>query len=107
MNADLAGLLFIAAIIAWMLFRVLKYRGLGGAFFGARIERIVGEVVACGGRTWSVKMKVYELGNNVPDKAIGLAVITKSLGSYESSAVTLPASGAMQLASLIESSVKK
>jgi hypothetical protein len=107
MNAGLAGLLFISAIIAWMLFRILKYRGLGGAFFGARIERTVGEVVACGGRTWSVKMKVYELNDNVSDKAIGLAVITKGLGSYESSAVTLPASGAMQLATLIESSLRR
>ncbi len=106
MNAELAGQLFFAfAVVTVMMFVFVKYGGPTAALFGARIHRTIGEVDACSGRTWSIKIKVHALAGGSPDKAIGLQVISKGLGSYESSAIVLSASGAKQLAVLIESRV--
>jgi hypothetical protein len=83
-------------VVGATIFKIVKYRGLAPAGFGARIERTLGECDLGRGH----RVKVHKLGGNTPDKAIGLEFV-----KYHSPVlvVTLSDSEAQKFAALIRS----
>ena len=82
--------LFIAAILAYFGYRVIRYKGLRGALFGAEIRRTVGEVEA--GRIGPNRtvLRVHKLGSDNPSaKNVGLEIISKGIAGYTTTPVAL------------------
>ncbi len=93
--------LFAVAIVVppaiYYFYRVLKYRGLAPAVFGACIEHTVGEFDLGGG----MRVKVHMLDGNTPDKAIGVEFVQYAFPV----AFALSVSEAQELATMIHSVV--
>lgn len=92
-----------ALLVGAFIFKMIKHGGLKAAFFDAPIERTVGEVAGASGKLMSMAVKVHILGGGAPDKAIGLEFVAKSIGSYQMTPITLSASEAKKLATLLQS----
>lgn len=106
MSTDLTGSIFLGAGAAWVLFRIFKYRGMIGAFAGARVQSTVGEIKGAGGILWRTKLRVHALVYGDPDKAACLEVISHGITNDETSVVTLSTSDARNLAALIQAAIE-
>jgi len=95
--------LFVAGTFVVKMFR---HGGFKAAMFGARIHRTVGEVA--GGRRGlaTITVTVHELEGD-DERRVGLEIVGKTFASYQMFPVTLSASDARQLASLIESALPR
>ncbi len=94
-----------AAVVGVMLFRIIKHGGFKAAIFGASIESTIGEVNGGGSKLMKMVVKVHKLGGGDPEKAIGLELVTKSIGSYQMTPVSLSVSEAKALVKLLETAV--
>ncbi len=99
---DGLGKILFFASFAWVagtiMYKVVKYRGLAAAGFGARIERTVGQIDVGKG----MKVKVYKLGGGAPDKAIGIEFVQ---AGFPVLVIPLSVLEAQRLATLIQSVV--
>jgi len=95
---------FFAFAIGSFVFKIFKNGGFKAAMFGAPLVRTVGEVAASSpSRLMSAVVKVYVLGGESPDKAVGLEVVAKSFASYQMMPVSLSKEEARKLIMLLES----
>jgi hypothetical protein len=92
-----------ALIAGSFIFKIFKYGGLKGAMFGAPIAHTVGQVEGGGVKFMSIALKVHTLGGNLPENAIGLELVAKSIGSYQTMGITLSVSEAKKLVLLLQS----
>ncbi|MEW5771592.1 MAG: hypothetical protein AB1831_14665 [Pseudomonadota bacterium] len=90
-----------AFVAGSFVFKIIKNGGFKAAMFGAPIARTVGEVEGSGTKLMNIKVKVHTLGGS-QDKAIGLEFVAKSVGSYQMLPVTLSASEAKKLTTLLQ-----
>ncbi len=93
----------IAFVAGSFIFKILKHGGLKAAMFGAPIAQTLGEVEGGGVKFMSVKVRVHTLGGGSEEKSIGLEFVAKSVASYQMLPVTLSATEAKKLATLLQS----
>jgi hypothetical protein len=91
-----------ALVAGSFIFRIIKHGGLKAAMFGAPISRTVGEVQGGGVKFMNITVKVHTLGGGSTEKAIGLEFVAKSVASYQMMPVTLSATEAKKLATLLQ-----
>ena len=96
--------LAFVAIIAWFVFRALKFGGLRGAMFGAGIQETVGEVVGAGSVV-KTTLRVHVL-DSPPNKAVGIELVNKSFASYQMMPITLSVTEANTLVGLLQSATR-
>ncbi len=94
--------LVFAAVVGYLVYRVLQHGGIKAAMFGARIERTVGEVPGERQFGMNVVLKVHALRRDDSEKLVGLELVAKSFLSYEMTPITLSVHQAQQLASLLQ-----
>ena len=102
-------LLFFAAffsIIAFFLYRIIRYGGLKAALFGAHVDRTVGEAGGERQGPVSVTLKVHILHRDAGEKLIGVELVAKSFASYQMLPATLSIASAQQLASLLQEAAR-
>jgi hypothetical protein len=92
-----------ALVAGSFIYKIFKHGGFKAAMFGAPIARTVGEVQGGGIKFMNIAVKVHTLGGDSPEKAIGLEFVAKSIASYQMMPVTLSASEAKKLATLLQS----
>jgi hypothetical protein len=95
-----------AAVIGFFVYRMLRHGGFKAAMFGARIDRTVGEVSGEKQGPVGVALKVHILRREAAEKLIGVEFVAKSFASYQMMPITLSASQAQQLASLLNEAVR-
>ncbi len=99
---DSLGKILFFAVLTWVvggtLYKLVKYRGLAPAGFGARIGRTVGQFDLGNG----MRVKVHKLGGGATDKAIGVEFVQAGLPVL---VIPLSVSEARKLATLIQSVV--
>jgi hypothetical protein len=83
---------------------MLKHGGFKAAMFGAGIKNTVGEVSGSGPKIMNLSLKVHELDKS-PKRAVGLELVSKSIGSYQMTPITLSVSEARKLSELINNAV--
>ena len=108
MNLDPQLVFFIvifAAVMGYSIFRVTKHGGVKAAMFGASIGSTVGTVVGSGSKMIKTPITVYKLGSGDPEKAIGLEIVSKSLGSYQMLPISLSVAEAKNLIEMLETAV--
>lgn len=90
-----------AAAAGSFIYKMIKHGGWRAAMFGAPIERTVGEVEGGGIKLMKVGLKVHKLGGG-REKAVGVELVAKSLGSYQMMPLTLSSMEAKKLIALLE-----
>ena len=95
--------IIIALIIGSFIFKIIKHGGFKAAMFDAKIKRTVGEVSGTGSKLVKITLKVHELEGNSPEKAVGLELFAKTVGSFQMMPITLSNSTAKELAILLNS----
>lgn len=100
-------LLAIFGVIACVaVYRLVRYRSIAGALFGAKGERI-GEVAAVDPFHMPVQVRVHSLDSPVPYRGVGLELVAKALGHVRVMPVTLSHEQAQQLATLLSEAADK
>jgi len=95
-----------AAVIGFFVYRMFRHGGFKAAMFGARIDRTVGEVSGEKQGPVGVALKVHILRREATEKLVGIEFVAKSFASYQMMPITLSASQAQQLASLLNEAVR-
>jgi len=95
-----------AAVIGFFVYRMFRHGGFKAAMFGARIERTVGEVIGEKQGPVAVALKVHILRREAAEKLVGVEFVAKSFASYQLMPITLSASQAQELASLLNAAVR-
>lgn len=104
-NENVATYLFwavFAAIALSFLYRIIKHGGFKAAMFGADITRTVGEVECAKQSMGSMVLRVHILGGGPSERAVGLEIVSKSIGSYHMLPVALSAAEARKLITLLQ-----
>ena len=91
-----------ALVALTFLYRIVKHGGFKGAMFGADIARTVGEVECAKQSMVSSVIKVHVLGGSASERAVGLEIVAKSIGSYQMFPVALSAAEARKLSALLQ-----
>ena len=91
--------------IATFLHGRLKFGSFKAAMFGAPIRSTVGEVKGSGSKIATIAIKVHKLAGKPSEKAVGLELVGKTIGSYEMYPVALSVQEAERLISLLQSAV--
>lgn len=94
----------VALFIGSFLYRIFKHGGFKAAFFGASIQRTVGEVTGRARKIINVSLRVHELGGGA-DRAVGVEYVAKGFASYQMMPITLSKAEANKLIRLLESAV--
>ncbi len=82
--------LFIAAILAYFGYRIIRYKGLRGALFGAEIRKTVGEVETARIGPNRTVLRVHKLeSDNRSGENVGLEYISKGIAGYTTTPVAL------------------
>ncbi|WP_213434565.1 MULTISPECIES: hypothetical protein [Lysobacteraceae] len=95
-----AFLAFLGVIVCVVLYRLVRYRSLAGARFGAATVAL-GEVAAADSFHMPVRVRVHSLESAVPYRGVGLEFVAKALGHIRVMPVTLSNAQALQLAKLL------
>jgi hypothetical protein len=93
----------IGASALILLIKTIKFGGLKAAIFGAPVQATVGEVRGAPLPLTSLTVQVNKLGGSNPGRTVGLAIVAKSCGGFRWTPITLSASEAKRLATLLES----
>lgn len=94
----------VFAIVAGsFIYKILRHGGIKAAMFGAGIRNTVGEVSGSGPKPMKLALKVHELDDDSNEKAVGLEIVAKSIGSYQMTPIALSVSEARKLSELITS----
>jgi hypothetical protein len=90
-------------VVISMVYQVFKHGGFRGALFGARVDRLIGEIQLQRRGIVSTKLKVHKLvaGEEGRSPDIGLEVIHTTFGLWQMSPVSLTKREAQQLADLL------
>lgn len=102
---DPAVLFFVAlilALVAVLLWPLVKYGGWKAASFGAKISRTVGEVPGVRRGLFTVTVKVHRLVEGATDRAVALEVVAKSPLSYQVMPVTLTEAATRDLVKMLD-----
>lgn len=92
-----------AAMAGFFVYRIVRYKGLRGALFGATIQETIGEVSGARQGPMSIKLKVHVLGaREDAEHKIGLELVARSFASWQMMPMTLPRSEAQKLLMLLE-----
>jgi hypothetical protein len=91
-----------ACVIGSFIFKIIKHGGFKAAMFGAGIKNTIGEVSGNGPKIMNLSLRVHELDGS-PEKAVGLELVAKSVGSYQMTPITLSISEAKKLIDLLNS----
>lgn len=91
-----------ALVVGSFIYKSVRHGGLKGAMLGARIERTLGHVDCGGVKFGSMSLKVHALSGGLQGKAIGIELVAKTFASYEMMPITLSASEAKKLATLLQ-----
>ncbi|MCI0363217.1 MAG: hypothetical protein L0219_05000 [Phycisphaerales bacterium] len=94
----------LALFVGSLIYGALRHGGFKGAMFGAKIERTVGQVACNGVKFGSMSLKVHKLSGS-PERVIGIEMVAKTFASYDMMPMTLLASEAKKLATLLEAAV--
>jgi hypothetical protein len=95
--------LFFAAFVITFGYRFIRYGGISGAVFGARVINEVGEIELKKQGLISLVVRVKTLGaNDKNERGVGLQLVGKSFASYDNMSFALSVDEAKQLASLLE-----
>ena len=94
------GLLIAGVIAVTMIYKVIKYRGLKGAAFGAPLREEIGELELSKRGLTKTKLRVHVLDPSHPDEGphVGIEVIHSTVASWEMRPVSLTRSEARLLA---------
>lgn len=98
-NYVLLGIFGIIITVA--LYRLVRFRSIAGALFGAATIEKLGEVSAADSLHMPVQVKVHSLDSAAPYRAVGLELVAKALGHIRVMPVTLSREQALQLAKLL------
>lgn len=90
----------IAVAIVWFIYRMIKHGGFKAAMFGAGIKNTLGQVSGSGPKLINSSLRVHALDKS-PERAVGIEFISKSIGSYQMTPITLSATEARKLAEFI------
>ncbi len=93
-----------ALVIGSFIFKILKHGGFKAAMFGAGIKNTVGEVSGSGPKLMNLSLRGHEL-DKPPERAVGLELVAKSVGSYQMTPITLSVTEAKKLNELINNAV--
>lgn len=74
---------------------------------GAPIKGTIGEVVLKKSALMNNTIKIQLLDGSAPDEAIGLVIITKSIGCYDMETIPLSIAQAKGLISLLETAISR
>ena len=87
-------------VAAAMIFKVIKYRGLRGAMFGAPLRRLVSEMELESRGMVKTKLKVHVLDPRDASSGphVGVEVIHSTIGSWEMKPISLTRAEAQKLA---------
>lgn len=100
--------LVFVGIFLFFAYRMFKYKGLKGAMFGAEIVNTVGEVQGKGQGPLSLALKVHSLKPETTSQSlVGIELVAKSIASYEMMPITLSASEAQHLITLLERAINE
>ena len=88
-------------IVGVALYRLVRYRSIAGALFGAPSVEKLGQVSAADSMHMPVQVRVHSLDSSVPYRAVGLELVAKALGHIRVMPVTLSNEQALQLAKLL------
>jgi hypothetical protein len=106
MGEMIFGAVFVA-IIAYFLYRMVRYKGFRGSMFGAEIIRTLGEVEGRKMGPMRLVLRVHALrSQDAPDKNVGLEFVAKSLLGYQMTPIALSNTEAMQLVGLLQRAVE-
>ncbi len=95
-------------VVGYFVYRALKFGGLKGAMFGARIEKSLGEVDAeRQGPVGTAAVKVHVLRRGMNEKLVGLEFVAKSFGGYQMTPVAMQESQARQLLALLQEALNE
>jgi hypothetical protein len=97
--------LVLVLVVGPFLFRIYK-NGLKGAMFGAPLGQTVGEVSGSGNSIMSFTLRVYVLGGDSPEKAVGLEIVAKSVASYQMMPISLSTENVRKLIMFLESATR-
>lgn len=96
----------LATVIGFFAYRMIRHGGFKAAMFGARIDRTIGEVSGEKQGPVGIALKVHVLRRDAAEKLVGVEFVAKSFASYQMMPITLSASQAQQLASLLNEAVR-
>ena len=99
--ANVIPTVIIAILLITMLYRIVRYRSIAGALFGARVVGNLGKVAAADPGHMPVEVRVHALDSAVPYRAIGVELVAKALGHTRFMPITLSREQALQLAGLL------
>lgn len=101
---DSIGLWLLVAIllvVAYLIFRIIKYNGILGALVGGRITKTYGEVVGLRkSGLFKAKVGIHRVSKDGKNRVVVVIVMTSSLG-YKMLPVILPREDANRLKDLI------
>jgi len=92
-----------AATIVYLAYRSMRYGGFKAGLFGSRIIGTAGELTLAGRAS---VVRVYVLGGEFPEKAIGIEAVTSNQDGYSMSPLVLSRDEATQLATLLQVAVR-
>ncbi|HTR01132.1 MAG TPA: hypothetical protein VMH83_14125 [Candidatus Acidoferrum sp.] len=95
----------IAIVVVSFVYKIVRYGGFKAAMFGASIKRTIGEVSDSGSRFGRLTLKVHELEDSKGEKAVGLELVAKTIGSYSMTPVTLDRTEVKNLIDLLNRAI--
>ena len=94
-------LAILGLIVGVVLYRLVRYRSIAGALFGAVTVERLGEIGAVDAFHMPVRVRVHALDSAVPYRGVGLEFVATALGHIRVMPVTLSNEQALQLAKLL------
>jgi hypothetical protein len=98
---DYGFLAIFGVIVCVVLYRLVRYRSIAGALFGAITVERLGEIAAVDSFHMPVRVRVHSLDSAVPYRSVGLDFVAKALGHIRVMPITLSKEQALQLAKLL------
>ena len=92
-------LIFVLGVGSF-LYKMFKSGGFKAAMFGSSIRQTIGEVSGNAPRFMSLSLRAHSFEDST-EKAVGLELVAKSVGSYKMTPVTLSVAEAKKLTQLL------
>jgi hypothetical protein len=91
----------LGGVALFLIIRLIKFKSLRGAMFGAEVGRTIGKVQCSYPSFVDMSIRVCILDNS-PDRAVGLEFVQKYLGSIQIRPTTLSIAESKNLISLLQ-----
>jgi hypothetical protein len=91
-------------VVIYLVSRISKY-GFKGAFFGAKIDHMAGEVEGAKVPLMTMKLKVHVLAPENPDRAVGIELTQASFASWRTVPIALSLDQTKKLVGVLQTAI--